>query len=235
MVNDLSGKVDGLLFDKDGTLIDFHDTWDAWAAVIIDQLADGDPALRDKIAKVIDFDQALGRLLPQSIAIAETNRDISQAVADVLPGRHVDEVEQFLITSGANAPVAPVLPLAPYLTQLAAQGLKLGLLTNDSEFGARAHLKAMDIEAHFDFIAGFDSGFGAKPAPDPLLHFARSQGLVPARVAMVGDSVHDLMAGRAAGMQTIGVLTGPAEEHHLAPHADVIFPDIGHIPGWLMA
>ncbi len=235
MVNDLSGKVDGLLFDKDGTLIDFHGTWDVWAGEIIAHLAEGDADLRDKIAHVIDFDMDLGRLLPESIAIAETNRDISQAVADVLPGRHVDEVEQFLITSGANAPVVPVLPLGPYLSALTAQGLILGLLTNDSEFGARAHLRAMDIEAHFDFIAGFDSGFGAKPAPEPLLHFARDHGLTPARVAMVGDSVHDLMAGRAAGMQTIGVLTGPAEEQHLAPHADVIFPDIGHIPEWLAA
>lgn len=235
MVNDLSGKVDGLLFDKDGTLIDFHGTWDAWAAEIIEHLADGDTDLRDKIAGVIDFDLGLGRLMPESIAIAETNRDISQAVADVLPGRHVDEVEQFLVISGANAPVVPVLPLGPYLSALTAQGLILGLLTNDSEFGARAHLKTMDIEAHFDFIAGFDSGFGAKPAPEPLLHFASAHGLTPARVAMVGDSVHDLMAGRAAGMQTIGVLTGPAEEQHLAPHADVIFPDIGHIPEWLAA
>jgi len=235
MVNVLSGKVDGLLFDKDGTLIDFHGTWDAWAAEIIDQLAGGDPALTAKIAKVIDYDLALGRLLPMSIAIAETNRDIAQAIADVLPGRHVDEVEQFLITSGANAPVTPVLPLAPYLAKLAAQGLKLGVLTNDSEFGARAHLTAMGVEAHFDFIAGFDSGFGAKPDPEPLLHFARCHGLSPARVAMVGDSVHDLMAGRAAGMQTIGVLTGPAKKRHLAPHADVILPDIGHIPDWLRA
>ncbi len=235
MVNDLSGKVDGLLFDKDGTLIDFHGTWDVWAAEIIDQLAGGDPVLKANIAGVIDFDLELGRLLPQSIAIAETNRDISQAVADVLPGRHVDEVEQFLITSGANAPVVPVLPLMPFLEGLARRGITLGMLTNDSEFGARAHLRTLGIEAHFDFIAGFDSGFGAKPAPEPLLHYAMIHGLSPERVAMVGDSVHDLMAGRAAGMQTIGVLTGPAEEHHLAPYADVIFPDIGHIPGWLSA
>jgi phosphoglycolate phosphatase len=235
MVNDLSGKVDALLFDKDGTLIDFHGTWDAWAAVLIDQLAGGDPALRDKIAAVVDYDLDLGRLLPQSIAIAETNRDIAQAIADVLPGCPVDAVEQFMITSGANAPVVPVLPLGPFLEDLTGRGLILGLLTNDSEFGARAHLKTLGLEAHFDFVAGFDSGFGAKPDPDPLLHFAKHHGLAPARVAMVGDSVHDLVAGRAAGMQTIGVLTGPADAPHLAPYADVIFPDIGHIPGWLEA
>jgi phosphoglycolate phosphatase len=235
MVNNAVRKVDGLLFDKDGTLIDFHGTWDPWAAEIIAELAGSEPGLMAQIAGVIDYDLEKGRLLPTSIAIAETNREISEAIAAVLPGRDVDEVEQFLVISGAKAPVVPVVPLRPFLEGLAKVGISLGVLTNDSEFGARAHLKALGIEAHFDFIAGFDSGFGAKPAPDPLLHYARAHGLAPGRVAMVGDSVHDLMAGRAAGMITIGVLTGPAAEHHLAPHVDVIFPDIGHIPGWLMA
>ena len=52
---------------------------------------------------------------------------------------------------------------------------------------------------------------------------------------MVGDSTHDLIAGRAAGMATIGVLTGTAGHADLAPYADVVFPDIGHIPAWLSA
>ena len=50
---------------------------------------------------------------------------------------------------------------------------------------------------------------------------------------MVGDSRHDLIAGRAAGMQTVGVLTGMAELADLAPFADVVLPDIGHLPLWL--
>jgi phosphoglycolate phosphatase len=50
---------------------------------------------------------------------------------------------------------------------------------------------------------------------------------------MVGDSTHDLVAGRAAGMQTLGVLTGVADSEELAPFADAVLPDIGHIPGWL--
>ena len=50
---------------------------------------------------------------------------------------------------------------------------------------------------------------------------------------MVGDSTHDLLAGQAAGMRTIGVLTGPAPHDELAPHADVVLADIGKIPAWL--
>ena len=58
-------------------------------------------------------------------------------------------------------------------------------------------------------------------------------GLAPERVVMVGDSTHDLVAGRRAGMQTLGVLTGMAGEEELAPLADAVLPDIGHIPAWL--
>jgi len=51
----------------------------------------------------------------------------------------------------------------------------------------------------------------------------------------VGDSTHDLIAGRRAGMQTVAVLTGVALEAELAPHADVVLPNIGHIPAWMAA
>jgi phosphoglycolate phosphatase len=52
---------------------------------------------------------------------------------------------------------------------------------------------------------------------------------------MVGDSTHDLHAGRAAGMRTIGVLTGAAVAAQLSPFADVVLRDIGEIPAWLAA
>jgi phosphoglycolate phosphatase len=50
---------------------------------------------------------------------------------------------------------------------------------------------------------------------------------------MVGDSTHDLIAGRAAGMGTVAVLTGMASTSDLAPFADLVLPDIGHLPAWL--
>jgi phosphoglycolate phosphatase len=71
------------------------------------------------------------------------------------------------------------------------------------------------------------------PDPDPLCAFAQKVEVTVDQVVMVGDSTHDLIAGQRAGMQTIGVLTGMADAATLAPHADVILPDIGHIPDWL--
>ena len=87
----------------------------------------------------------------------------------------------------------------------------------------------------FDFIAGYDSGHGAKPAPGQLYAYCKKTGLEPAQCVMVGDSTHDLDAGRAAGMRTIGVLTGPARQAELAPFADVVLPTIAAIPDWLIS
>ena len=63
--------------------------------------------------------------------------------------------------------------------------------------------------------------------------FARQLCLDPARVVMVGDSRHDLEAGRAAGMRAVAVLTGVAVAADLAPHADAVLPDIGHLGAWI--
>lgn len=235
MVNSTTAKVDGLLFDKDGTLFDFHATWSTWGTELINDLTGGDPALRDTLAREIHFDLETRQFLPSSPMIAHTHRECAEFVARALPGSDVDRLERDLMHSAAKAALTPAVPLAPFLTDLAERGMALGVMTNDTEFTAHAHLGAAGVAELFDFIAGFDSGYGAKPAPGPLLAFASQMNLDPARVVMVGDSTHDLIAGRAAGMMTLGVLTGTALGDELEPFADVVLPHIGHIPAWLEA
>ena len=109
----------------------------------------------------------------------------------------------------------------------------MGVATNDAEAPARANIAQLGATKQFDFIAGFDSGYGAKPEPGMLLAFAQQFNLDPQSCVMVGDSTHDLHAGRAAGMATVGVLTGLADQSELSPYADVVLPDIGHLPNWL--
>ena len=226
-------RADGLLFDKDGTLFDFATSWNAWAGDMISGLSEGDGALALRLAEALEDDLARDAFHPHSFVIAGTNRGAAEAIASVLPDRPVQELEVYLMEAAATATLAEAVPLSPFLGELKAQGLKLGVMTNDTEYAARAQLRASGVEEEFHFIAGFDSGFGAKPAPDPLLAFARHMQLASDRVVMVGDSTHDLIAGRAAGMQTVAVLTGMAGQDELAPYADVVFPDIGHIPAWL--
>ncbi|MFZ5965326.1 HAD family hydrolase [Thalassococcus sp. BH17M4-6] len=226
-------RADGVLFDKDGTLFDFSATWDVWAAGTLRDLAAGVPGRLRALADAAGYDLESARFRPQSRVIAGTNREAAECLAPELPHLSIAQIEDHLMRSSAEAQLTPVVALAPLLDALRGLGLRLGVMTNDTEFGARAHLGAAAVADRFDFIAGFDSGFGGKPSPAPLLAFARAQALDPARVVMVGDSRHDLTAGRAAGMQCVGVLTGPATAQDLAPLADAVLPDIGHLPDWL--
>lgn len=225
--------LDALLFDKDGTLFDFGKTWNLWCAGIIAHYAEGNSDRALAIADAIEFDLVNQVFLPTSKVIAGTNREAAELIASALPGSDVDAIDLHIAREAARAPIAPAVDLDPFLNQLRECGLKLGVMTNDTEMGARSHLEASGVLSLFDLVLGSDSGHGAKPSPEPLLAFANRVGCSPEKVAMVGDSTHDLLAGQAAGMPTIGVLTGLATRGELAPFADVVLNDIGEIPGWL--
>ena len=225
-------RADGVLFDKDGTLFLFGATWEAWARAVLDRLTEGDGARARAVGAAIGYDYDAEVFDPTSVVIAGTPEEVVTA----LNGHFdlaADRLEAILNEEAANAPQAEAVPLAPFLDGLRGMGLKLGVATNDAEAPALAHLGGAGVTDRFDFIAGYDSGHGFKPEPGQCLGFAAELGLDPARVVMVGDSLHDLHAGRAAGMQTVGVLTGMAGAADLAPHADVVLPDIGHLPAWL--
>lgn len=221
--------ISGIIFDKDGTLFDFQATWTAPFQALLDELASGE--LYSAAADTLGFDRQSGQFRPDSLVIASTSGEVAWALAPVV-GREPKEILQTLDRIGGKARQVPAVPLRPCLSQLRGVG-PLGLVTNDSETPARTHLREAEVLDLFDFIAGFDSGFGAKPEPGQLLAFAEAVDLAPETVAMVGDSRHDLRAARAAGMIPIGVLTGVAGTAELADLADVVLPDIGHLAGWL--
>lgn len=226
----------GVIFDKDGTLFDLQATWAVFAGAFLRELAGDDDVLFQALAAEVGYDPMAGRLLPGSVVIAETPAVIAQALLPLLPDppARSDLVDR-MNAAAARAAMQPAVPLAPLLDGLLGRGLALGVATNDAEEPARVHLTASGILDRFVFVAGYDSGFGAKPAPGQLLGFAEALALDPAEVVMVGDSAHDLMAGRAAGMATVAVLTGAAEASSLAPLADAVLPDIGALPDWIDA
>ena len=227
--------IHGVLFDKDGTLFDFEATWNVWAAMMLTDLAAGDLNRAAALGARMGYDFVGRRFAPDSVVIAGTPDDIVQLLLPGVPDLTPDQLTDRLNSAAARAPQAEAVPLGPLIARLREMGLKLGVATNDAEAPARAHLAGVGHEGAFDFIAGYDSGFGGKPAPGMCLGFADAVGLAPETVLMVGDSTHDLHAGRAAGMRTVAVLTGMAAEADLAPLATVVLPDIGHLPGWIAA
>lgn len=223
----------GVLFDKDGTLFDFHGTWGAWAYGFLMELSGGDVLRMQRLADAIRYDASLKRFHPDSPAVAGTPGEIAQCLLPHLPGTTPSALITHINRSAAVAPLKEAAPLQPLLGRLRGKGMRLGCVTNDAETPARVHLKSAGICDLLDYVVGFDSGYGAKPEPGPLLGFCDRMGLSPDKVLMVGDSRHDLIAARAAGMFGVGVLTGLATQEELAPFADIVLPDIGALPAWL--
>ena len=226
----------GILFDKDGTLFDFQATWAAVTGKLLSDLAAGDPVLEARLAQAAGYDLGTGALRPGSIVVAHTLAETADALLAVMPrGTDRARVIEQMLHYAETAPQVEAVPLKPFFEALSGRGLKLGIATNDAEAAARAHLGRAGVERAFDFIAGYDSGFGAKPAPGQLLGFCEATGLSPDAVIMVGDSGHDLISARAAGMRAVAVLTGLASAEELASGAEVVLPHIGLLPGWLDA
>ena len=226
-------NIKALCFDKDGTLFDFAATWEVWAQAFLLRLCEGDRARATEIGARIGFDLETMTFARDSVVIAGTPGEVTQALLPFFPQMTALSLATLINDEAEQAPQAEAVPLVPLLTKLCSAGLKLGVATNDAERPARAHLEAAGVTSFFDFIVGYDSGHGGKPAPGQLLAFAADVGLPSDQIAMVGDSTHDLRAGRAAGMACVAVLTGLATEAELAPFADVVLPDIGHLPAWL--
>ena len=229
---DLSG-LRGIAFDKDGTLICFQRTWGLWARGVLLKLADNDEALAARYASALGFDMNTLAFSPSSVLIAGTPDDAAAVLCRVHPSLNRAHLARWLGDDSALAEPAELVPLRPLIQSIRDLGIAVGVVTNDSEASARAHLDGVGISDLLAFVAGYDSGYGAKPGPGPVQSFCAATGLAPHEVAMVGDSTHDLLAGRAAGTVTIAVLSGLADRDTLAPLADVVIPDVSHLNGLL--
>ena len=89
------------------------------------------------------------------------------------------------------------------LDYLKSQGYQLGCVTNKSEQFTHPLLKALGIFNDFKIIISGDTLVKRKPDPMPLLYCAEHFNLKPEECLMLGDSVSDVKAARAAGFDII--------------------------------
>lgn len=222
----------GVLFDKDGTLLDFHATWMPayWSAAQAVSRDAGRPELARQLLSIGGYDHATGRCTPGEALASGANLDIARLWAEACG---VDDVAalvarmEAIFASEAAANAVPVGDLGSLLTRLAGRGLHLGIATMDSEALAHACLSRLAIDGYLSFVCGYDSGFGVKPGPGMVKAFCRQFSLEPSEVLVVGDTLHDLHMGRAAGAGlVVGVLSGTGTAELLEPHCDHLLENV---------
>lgn len=226
----------GVLFDKDGTFVDFDNTWGPTTFAVIRRLAKGDLDVMRAQAAAMHFSLETRRFLPTSPLIAGSSASYGELWGLALGRSDLTELKLEIDAMTAEESLAALTPIGepePVMARLRRDGFRLGVATNDSEASARRQVAALGLAAHMEFVAGYDSGFGGKPAPGMVEAFARQLGVDAAEIAMVGDSLHDMHCARAAGAIAVAVLSGPAGAEALADHADVVLADIAALPDWL--
>ena len=191
----------GILFDKDGTVIDYWRTWVPINREVALYAARGNHTVADELLRLGGHDPATDRITPGTPLAAGSVDDIAEAFAahpQVAPAAQLVAGIERIFRSGGAQHSALIDGVRDTLVELKRRGFRIGLVTNDSAGGLEASLAQHDVLPLFDFTVGCDSGFGSKPDPRMVLGFCEAVGLDRGEVAMVGDAVHDLALGRAA-------------------------------------
>lgn len=222
-----------ILFDKDGTLFDYHKTWANWSRQFLLELADGHVGHARLLGVEVGFEFDFNAFQRDSVLLQGTPKDIAEALLPYLPGASAAGIATRMSALTATVPHAEATPLVPLFEELRSRRLTLGVVTNDTLGPTRAHLRDAGIAHAVNHVFAADSGFAPKPSPDMLRAFSDATGIDPRRIAMVGDSQSDMVAGRACGMVCVAVLTGTATRAQLEPHACIVLPSIAGLPKWL--
>jgi len=239
----LTVDIDAVLFDKDGTLLNFGELWIGWFDQLVDainsyltpeQQLDA-PALYSHVgiypeSRLWDPTGPLtiGSLDDIAIILAlnlyhshrlpwnEATQVTQDALADL--DQHIDWA----------AHVTPVKGLLDFLQQASQAGLRLGVVTSDNQRSAQNHIQLLSVDKYFSVVLGHDQVPRGKPYPDMVLDACRQLGVQPERTLIIGDSNGDMMMGKNAGLQAgIGICAAPHLNGAHLTHADSIIRHYG--------
>ena len=224
-------RITGLLFDKDGTILDFYKTWIPINRDMAIDAAGGDAILAAELLRAGGHDPDTNIVAPGAVLSAAGVIGIAKCFADALGERAPPDLVEIVsrnFRDGGGKYATLIEGASGEIARFGALGYRLGLATNDTVAGLHASMgRCGDLVRHFEFLVGCDSGNGAKPEPGMGLAFAAATGLHPSSCAIIGDSIHDLEMGTRAGFGLrVGVLTGPSLREDLEPHADVVIDSI---------
>ncbi len=190
-----------VLFDLDGTLIDS-------IRLIIDSYHH--TLATHGIAPRTDAEWLAGIGTPLWVQFAEWAHDPATMDAMVATYRDYNLAHH-------DSRVTAYPGVVGMIQALRARKVRLGLVTSKNNSGARRGLRLIGIEETMEVVIGADDVQNPKPHPEPI-HVAMDRlGVTAERTIYVGDSLHDMHSGRAAGVRTGAVLWGPFGREHLTP------------------
>jgi pyrophosphatase PpaX len=209
-----------VLFDLDGTLIDS-------IALIVAAMHHAFEGFGGPVPADADWMAGIGTPLSKQLALyarteAElaTLRDRYRAYQII---HHDARVREFPGTTET-------------LETLHARGLSMGLVTSKVDLLAKRGLDITGLAKFIPVVVGADSVDRHKPDPAPVQLALSRLGVSADEAVFVGDSPHDISAGNAAGVVTIGALWGPFTRAQIAVASPSHFlSDIRDLPGLLLA
>jgi phosphoglycolate phosphatase len=233
-----------VILDKDGTLIAFDAMWKTWFARLMDDIAAVVPLSAEahlSLAGTLGYDSQTAAWDPLGPLTLASTGELGLLIASQIyryGGKTWSDalvlVQQAEKT--ARAALADTLLIQPigdvrgWLTRLRASGLLLALCTTDDRQATQRALDHLDLGGLFATTVCGDDGIPLKPAPDMAREILRRLGVAAAEAIMIGDTVADMVMARQAGLAcAIGVSSGALPHHLLAPHADLMIPDIHSI------
>jgi phosphoglycolate phosphatase len=229
--------IDLVVFDKDGTLIDFHAMWSAWPEALASGLeAATGRDLRGHLFAALGYDEMTERAVASGYLAATPMARIRDATRDILLGAGLPPAQaDAALESAWHAPdpvesATAITDLVDLFAALRSNGRHVAVATSDDRAPTLRTLAAFGVDGLVEVALAADDGLPVEPAPDMVLAICERLAIPPARTAVVGDSAADLAMGRAAGVgRCIGVRSGVGTDDDLAPLADVMLASIAEL------
>jgi phosphoglycolate phosphatase len=235
-------RLDGIelvIFDKDGTLIDFGPMWSGWAETLGRSLEEATGRrIEPRLYAMLGYDPVARTVLPGGGLAATPMARLRERSAAMLADAGVDgATAERALDAAWHAPdpielARPLTDLPALFGRLRAGGRRLAIATTDDREPSVRTLAALGVTDAIAAMVCADDDVPVKPAPDMVLHLCEIVGVAPARTAVVGDAPADMRMARAAGAGlVVGVLTGVGGRPDLEPLADVVVESVEALAG----
>lgn len=243
-------KIAGILFDKDGTLLDFNEFWVPAAQRVIRRIF-SDYRISDTSIHAEKALHSIGivenKVLPDGSFAWKPYRDIADdlkpALESMEAGLYVDAedltnklVRYFEEESLAgNDNIKGTADLPVILNQLWEKGIQLGIATTDTYHAAVNCLKELHILPFFTFFAAdqMPEPVPLKPDGRIILRAAEQWHAAPGSILVVGDALNDMKFAHNGGAIAVGVLSGVSSREQLQSAADDIIDSVADLPAFI--